>query len=171
MPFPVPCLAFMGLALLWAALSDLRRRRIPNVVTALLFGGGLLVRGFSLGAWPALSGLVASLAVLFVLYVPWSAGRLGGGDVKLAAATAAWAGLDGLLAFALGTAIAGGAVSVVCYLVARPAARADVRATVTLAVLHGEMPSIPAQRAGHPSVPYAVAIAAGAAVTIFVTRW
>jgi len=44
----------MGLALLWAALSDLRRRRIPNVVTALLFVGGLLVRGISLGVWPAL---------------------------------------------------------------------------------------------------------------------
>jgi len=37
-----------------------------------------------------------------------------------------------------------------------------------LAVLQGELPAIPSHRAGHLSVPYAVAIAAGAAFAFFV---
>ncbi len=168
MPLPIPCLGVLGLGLLWAAVSDLRRRRIPNAVTGLLLLAGLIAQGLLHGPLGALSGLAAAAIVIVALYVPWNAGGIGGGDVKLAAATSAWLGLNLLLPFVLATAVAGGLVAAVCYLFARPAARADVRANVTLAVLQGELPPLPTHRAGHLSVPYAVAVALGTAVVCFV---
>jgi len=170
MPLPIPFLVVLGLALAWATVCDLRRRRIPNVVTGPLLLLGLVARGFVLGPSAALSGLAAAVIVILALYVPWSSGGIGGGDVKLAAATSAWLGLGNLIVFALATAAAGGAVAALCYVLARPAARAEVRANVTLAVLQGELPPVPSHRAGHLSVPYAVAIAAGAAIACFVTH-
>jgi prepilin peptidase CpaA len=168
MPLPVPYLAFLGFGLLVAAFHDLRKRRIPNVVTLSLLAGGIAARGFVHGPLASLSGLAAAAIIVLALYAPWNAGGIGGGDVKLAAATSAWLGLGLLIPFALAAAVAGGAVAAICYVLARPAARADMRANVTLAVLQGELPAVPSHRAGHLSVPYAVAIAAGAAFACFV---
>jgi len=170
MPLPIPFLVVLGLALAWATVCDLRRRRIPNAVTGPLFLLGLVARGFVLGPSAVLSGLAAAVIVILALYVPWSSGGIGGGDVKLAAATAAWLGLGNLLAFGLATAVAGGAVAAFFYVLARPSARAEIRANVSLAVLQGELPPVPSHHAGHLSVPYAVAIAAGAAIACFVTH-
>ena len=172
MPLPIPHLVPLGLGLVWASICDLRRRRIPNAVTGLVFVSGLLVRWWD-GAVDgrlsaSLSGLAAALVVILALYRPWSVGGVGGGDVKLAAATGAWVGLGKLVWFALATAGSGGVAALVCYLVARAPARAEVRANLTLAVLQGDLPSISAHRPGHVSVPYALAIAAGAAVAFFV---
>ena len=89
--------------------------------------------------------------------------------MKLAAATGAWVGLSQLVWFALAGALAGGVVAVVCYLFAPAAARADVRANLVLAGLHGELPpDVASHRKGQVSVPYAVAISAGAAVALLV---
>jgi Flp pilus assembly protein protease CpaA len=162
----------LGLGLVWASVCDLRRRRIPNAVTGLVFASGLLVRWWDGGVdgrlSTSLSGVAAAVLVIMALYRPWSVGGVGGGDVKLAAATGARVGLGKLVWFALGTAASGGVVALVCYLLARAPARAEVRTNLTLAVLHGDLPSIPAERSGHVSIPYAVAIAAGAVVAFFV---
>ena len=174
MPLPIPHLVPLGLALAWACVCDLRRRRIPNAVTGIVFLSGLLVQGLDGGAGfggrlsASLSGFAAAGVLAVALYRPWSMGGIGGGDVKLAAATGAWVGLGKLVWFALATAASGGVVAVVCYLAARAPARAEVRNNLTLAVLHGDLPSIPARRAGHVSIPYAVAIAAGAVVAFLV---
>jgi prepilin peptidase CpaA len=167
MPLPIPCLVFLGLGLLAAAACDIKRRRIPNAITVGLLVVGLAAQGLFQGLLASLSGLAAAALLIVLLYIPWNAKRIGGGDVKLAAATAAWLGLGRLIPFVLATATAGGFVALACYLVARPAARAEVRVNVTLAVLQGEMPPVASQRAGHISVPYAVAIAAGTAIACF----
>jgi prepilin peptidase CpaA len=167
MLLPIPCLVLLGLGLVSAIVCDLRRRRIPNLISGPLLLGGLAAQGVCHGPTAALSGLAAATIVILALYVPWNAGGIGGGDVKVAAASSAWLGLGGLLPFVLATALAGGVVATFCYLLARPAARAEVRANVTLAVLQGEVPSVPLHRAGHPSVPYGLAIAAGTAVACF----
>jgi prepilin peptidase CpaA len=127
-----------------------------------------VVRGLDSGLMASLSGLAAAALVILTLHRVWVVGGVGGGDVKLAGATAAWVGLGKLIWFALSTAVAGGLVALVCYLVARAPARAEVRTNLTLAVLQGDLPAIPAQRPGHVSVPYAVAIAAGAAIALLV---
>jgi prepilin peptidase CpaA len=107
--------------------------------------------------------------LLAVLYPAWRAGGIGGGDVKLAAATAAWVGLSHLVWFALSAAVAGGIVAAICYLLAPPSTRAEVRANLVLAGLQGNLPpSEASHRKGHVSLPYAVAIGGGAAVALLV---
>jgi prepilin peptidase CpaA len=170
MLLPIPHLVPLGAGLAWAAATDLRRRRVPNAVTVFVLVSGLLVRAVDSGAGhrvlATLSGLAAAVVVILALFRPWSVGGVGGGDVKHAAATGAWVGLEKLLWFGLASAVAGGIVAIVCYWAVRAPARAEVRTNLTLAVLHGELPSIPAERRGHLTVPYAVAIAAGAAVAL-----
>ena len=159
-------LAPLALGLLCAVVCDLRRRRIPNAVAASVFLVGLGMRGFEGGIRAFLSGMAAAAILIVVLYRPWRGGALGGGDVKLAAATGAWVGLSSLIWFSLATLIAGGVVAGFCYLLARAPARAEVRANLIIAAVHGDLPPVPSHRKGHPSVPYAVAIAAGAAFAL-----
>lgn len=101
-----------------ACVTDLRTRRIPNVLT---FGAALagLAFQFATGGVAALgqAGLGWLLgAVVFLL--PFALGGLGGGDVKLLAALGAWLGPADAMWLVLYTGIAGGvtaiAVSAVC---------------------------------------------------------
>jgi prepilin peptidase CpaA len=167
MALPIPHLAPLGLGLGWAAISDLRRRRIPNAVVGFVLASGLVVTALDGGVLASLSGLAALVLVLLALYRPWSVGGIGGGDVKLAAVTGVWVGLGNLPWFALATALAGGVVSLVCFAVAGKSARADIRANLTLSVLRGELPEVPSHKR-HVSVPYALAVVAGAVVVFFV---
>ena len=143
MSLPIPLLSPLGAGLMWAMVCDLRRRRIPNVVSGSIFVTGLAISGYRRRRFAALPGLAASVLLMLVLYKPWQAGGIGGGDVKLAAAVGAWVGLSHLIWFVLAAAVAGGVVAAVCYLLAPPATRADVRANLVLAGLHGELPPRP----------------------------
>jgi prepilin peptidase CpaA len=91
-------------------------------------------------------------------------GGIGGGDVKLAAATAAWISFGRLPWFCLTGAAAGGLFAVLYYFRAHASAKAEIRANLTLTVLQNELPAVPSHRAGHLSLPYSLAIAAGAAI-------
>jgi Flp pilus assembly protein protease CpaA len=157
----------LALGLSAAIIWDLRHRRIPNVVCGFVFLSGLLVRAIDQGALAVLCGVGVAALVVATLYRPWRMGGIGGGDVKLAAATGAWIGFAQLPWFALSTAAAGGVVALVCYFLGRAPARAEIRANLTLAVLQNELPAVPSHRAGHLSVPYALAIACGAAVAFW----
>ncbi len=168
MVISLPWLGLLGLGLAIAVISDLRLRRIPNSVSIPLLIVALIARGLSQGALATLSGVGAAALVVAALYRPWLSGGIGGGDVKLAAATAAWVPFSRLHWFALCAAAAGGVVAGAYYCVARPSARAEIRANLTLTVLQNELPAMPSHRAGHSSVPYALAIAAGAAVALLV---
>ena len=167
MSLPILSLTPLGLGLSWAIVTDLRWRRIPNAVSAFVLVGGLVLRGYHGGIVAALSGLAAALLILLVLYRPWQAGGIGGGDVKLASAVAAWVGLSQLIWFALASAVAGGIVAAAYYFKAPASTRADARANLTLAWVHGDVPpAAGSHRKGHVSLPYALAIATGAAVAL-----
>ncbi|MCW5749863.1 MAG: prepilin peptidase [Alphaproteobacteria bacterium] len=105
----LPCIAL----LLWAAISDLTSLRIPNIASlgiALLFPAQFLLHGdLKLILFSVLIGaaVFAAGAGLF------AAGLLGGGDVKLLAAVALWAGPQGIFPFLLVTVIAGAACALV----------------------------------------------------------
>lgn len=166
MAFPISHLGPLGVGLLWAMVCDLRSRRIPNLISGSVFITGLVACGVDGGVKMILSGLAAFMLLGIAIYPAWRAGGIGGGDLKLAAATGIWVGLPHLLWFVLATAVAGGLVAAVCYMVARAPARAEVRANLMLAALHGDLPAVASHRKGHPSVPYAFAIAAGAGVAL-----
>jgi prepilin peptidase CpaA len=165
---PLLLLSPLGAGLLWAIVCDLRGRRIPNAISGVVFVSGLVVSAYLRGMLASGSGLAASVVLLVVLLPPWRAGGIGGGDVKLAAAVGAWVGLAHLVWFVLASALAGGVVAAVVYMFASPGARAEVKANLVLASAHGQMPHVPSHRKGHLSVPYAVAISAGAAVALLV---
>jgi len=94
-----------------AAVIDIKTRRVPNWLTALLASTGLLlalsgVSGLTVVA--ALSGIAVGLLLMLPAHV---IGATGAGDVKLLAATGALLGPAPIARAFLYTAIAGGALA------------------------------------------------------------
>ncbi|MBT6095451.1 MAG: pilus assembly protein CpaA [Rhodospirillaceae bacterium] len=135
--------------LIWAAWQDLTRLKIPNTISLAVLGLFPLYAWTVPGEFPwLLAGLIA--AVLLVLgIIAFSRGLIGGGDVKLLAATALWAGPAQVLDFLFITAIAGGVLGL-------------------LALASARMAGIGIGALGDGKLPYGVAIAVGgiAALTI-----
>jgi prepilin peptidase CpaA len=167
---PILHLSPLGLGLAVAIVSDLWRRRIPNAISGFLLVTAVVIHATE-GGWAVLQGLSAAALVVAALYIPWAAGGIGGGDVKLAAATAAWIPFVRLPWFGLSAAAAGGVVALVNFALARPEARAEIRTNLALVVLRGELPSVPSHRSKHRGVPYGVAIACGAVLALLIDRW
>lgn len=146
MIIPMFALALM-VPLLWAMLEDLRCRRVPNIVPValvLLFVGRTVATGDHARWLPA----VAAAVVLFApLFLAWTRGWIGAGDVKLAAALGLWVGLVGLPVFVLTTALLGGLLALI------------------VLAWHRWLPLVPLASPGvataspaHPTIPYAIAI-------------
>jgi prepilin peptidase CpaA len=138
--------------LAWAAISDVRTRRIPNtsVLTLLaLFLAWLLAEaGRSI-----LTDLEAGAIAFVVTFLLFQFRIVGAGDSKLFAAAALFLGLDYLPYFALATVIAGGVLAI-GYLASRP------RQTMVMFALKG--------KGDHGrGVPYGVAIAIGGVFAIW----
>ena len=149
-----------------AAGWDLARRRIPNPITAATAVAGLAVQGIDRGLGAALSGAGAGALAVALLYGPWMAGGIGGGDVKLAGAAAVWVGLSRMIWYGLAVAVAGGVVAIASYALSRRSARAEIRANLALAAAQRELPPVTKSTPGRVAVPYGVAIAAGAVVAL-----
>lgn len=91
-----------------ACVTDVRTRRIPNVLTFGAAAAGLgfhLVTGASQGALVASSGWLVGVLVFFL---PFALGGLGAGDVKLLGALGAWLGPMDIVWVALYSGICGG---------------------------------------------------------------
>lgn len=150
--------ALLGLA----AFGDLRSRRIPNRLVAVLAVLGLTYSSFqgsfSTGLLHGVEGLLVGLACWLPFY---ALGWLGAGDVKLYAAASAWLGPVRSLEGALIGALAGAALAAVWMLRSR-----GVRSTIeTLGMAAGSpgLLSSPAQNGkGHSTLPYGIALAFGA---------
>lgn len=102
----------VGMLLVSCLMTDLATRRIPNAITVLGMGVGLLLATFTHG----LAGCAASAGGLLLatalLIVPFALGGIGGGDVKMMAAVGALVGPRALLASLLAGMILGGLVAV-----------------------------------------------------------
>ena len=96
---------------LFATVTDLRCRRIPNALT---FTGALLGLIYSVVAYGG-AGALSSLegwALGLALWLPFYAlGGMGAGDVKLLACVGAWMGPAGVVRVAIYASIAGGALA------------------------------------------------------------
>ena len=167
----LPSLQFLALAALLGAavVTDLRDRRIPNELTVSGLLVGLAIAAMMEGGMPV--SALAGAGLAFVISLPFVALRaLGGGDAKLLVAVGVFVGPAGLLSVALYGALAGGLL----------AAGSAIRRGAILPVLlnsgklffhlitlgrHGERFGLDNPQA--QSVPYGLAIAAGALVTWF----
>lgn len=146
-----------------ACVSDVRNRRIPNWLAALLGAAGMIysvlvagspIRGFAL----SVAGLLLGLTLWLPLYaIRW----LGAGDVKLFAAAGAWLGPVRTVEGAFIAAFAGGVLGAIWML--RAYGVNGTAATVAQAM------SSPITVVNHPvdarsrrAIPYGVALAVGA---------
>jgi prepilin peptidase CpaA len=96
----------------FAACSDLLTMSIPNRVSLILVGG-FFALAFAGGTSPlvVLIHIGAACIVLAAMIGLFSRGWVGGGDAKLAAATALWFGFDDLLPYLLHACMFGGALT------------------------------------------------------------
>src|SRR5262245_40817334 len=95
-----------------ACVTDLRSRRIPNVLTFGAAGAALVYAGVT-GGWVGLGSAVLGWFIGTVAFiVPFALGGLGGGDVKLLAAIGAWLGPVGAFWLALYSGVAGGVMAI-----------------------------------------------------------
>ena len=146
----------------FAATSDLVTMTISNRVTLALVGGFVAI-AFISGMSPsdALAHAGAAATVLAVSFVFFSRGWIGGGDAKLAAATALWLGFDHLVGYLLYASIFGGVLTLAMIrfrLMPLPQVLADQEWVKRLHRLDG-------------GVPYGIALAAAALFVYPDTLW
>jgi prepilin peptidase CpaA len=103
----------------------------------------------------------AGLAVLAITFSFFAFGWIGGGDAKLAAATALWLGFDHLLAYAIYASIFGGALTLVII-------KFRVMPLPALLARQAWVRRLHETGAG---VPYGIALAAAALVVYPQTPW
>ncbi|WP_096358596.1 A24 family peptidase [Variibacter gotjawalensis] len=96
----------------YAAASDLITMTISNRVSLALVVGFFVI-ALVIGMAPRQIGMhvLAGLLVLCITFACFALGWIGGGDAKLAAATALWFGFDQMLDYLLLASIFGGALT------------------------------------------------------------
>jgi len=151
--------------------TDLRNRRIPNVLTfgaaAGAFGYYLARDGWSGLAWSA-GGWATGLALFLPLFILRG---LGGGDVKLLAALGAWLLPASTIWLALFAAAAGGPLAIGVALGSgyMKKALSNVWGLLTFWRVEGlkPHPTLNLDTAGAPRLPYSLPIAAGLVLTLW----
>jgi len=107
-------IALLVALLTWAAASDIRRLLIPNTVAialAALYPAYVLAASGAGHSIDWIGGLAVGGGAFAVGVALFAARFLGGGDVKLIAATALWAGPAHVLEFLVITGLAGGVLA------------------------------------------------------------
>jgi prepilin peptidase CpaA len=157
---PVFAVIAAGL-LVYAAWHDIAARTVPNWLPIIVVGLGVFLRFVD---HSLIAALVIGAVTFVVLFGVWLLGAMGGGDVKLWAATALLIppGLQPDMNFFFRVVLIGGALALLYYglsLIVRPRRAAAVH--LPARVLRAELWRI---RRRAP-LPYALAIASGALIT------
>ena len=150
------------LLMAFSAFSDLFTMTISNRVSLLLIAG-FAVMAALIGMIPTdvLSHVGAGLAVLAATFTLFTCGWIGGGDAKLAAATALWLGFDPLMEYLLVASVLGGVLTL---LIMR------FRLTPMPAMLQTQQWAVRLHQVD-AGVPYGIALAAGALAVYPHTVW
>jgi prepilin peptidase CpaA len=167
---PVPIITIVVAFTALCVVSDLRTRRIPNVISGPAMLCGIILNTGYLGA----AGLLASLAGLAVgigvLILPFAGGGIGGGDVKMMGAVGAFLGPRLTLLGLTAGMILGGGIMVV-HLARQGRLREKLRATAAMFKLAAVSRSAASLRvsAAEPTavtLPYSVPLALGTLAAI-----
>ena len=138
-------------ALVGAGVFDILKFRIPNAIVLLLPALFVIAGVLAPGTVDWLGHLGAGTIVLVCAALLFHFNLMGGGDAKLLASIAIWAGFDSLLPFLIAVSILGGVLALVLLLLRPVCAK--------FSSVHWPLSLLP----GHP-LPYGVAIAGGAVV-------
>jgi prepilin peptidase CpaA len=147
-------LAVLLIVTLAAAATDVRARRIPNVLTGGAAVAALVVHAPG-GIVPELACVAAMCAAFALGSLAFSAGWFGGGDVKLIAACCGLAGFPGAVTLVLYILVCGALLALVTAALSGRLV-ALVRSTAGVAARGGATE--------RTLLPYGVAIAAGSVV-------
>jgi prepilin peptidase CpaA len=144
-------LAFFPALMALSASMDLLTFTIPNrLCAALLLGYLVFAVVLGVSAVDILLNISCAVAILIIAFVMFNLGWVGGGDAKLAAATAAWLGWTAILDYGVAAALFGGLLTLII-LGARSAPLPAVLGRIDwLARLHN----------ANAGVPYGIALAA-----------
>jgi prepilin peptidase CpaA len=138
-------------ATLAAAATDIRTRRIPNLLTAATAAAAVAIH-LPDGAGAELTAIAAMIAAFVLGSFAYSAGWFGGGDVKLIAACCGVVGFPAAVPLVLDILVAGGVLALIAA-AANGRLVALVRSTAAVAAR--------GTATEKTALPYGVAIAAG----------
>jgi prepilin peptidase CpaA len=146
----------------FAASSDLLTMTISNRVSLILVGG-FFALAIVVGMPPmmVLTHVGAAAVVLLVAFGFFVRGWIGGGDAKLAAATALWLGFDHLLAYLVYASLFGGLLTLLLL---------QLRTIPLPQVLAGQEWAQRLHR-NDAGIPYGIALAAAALAVYPDTAW
>jgi len=147
-----------------AAVTDLRSRRIPNLLTIPALIVALGMRAFVGGDF-FLDGLAAAGITLALALPVFALGGVGGGDVKLLTAVGAFLGFERLWGALFVTLLVGAALAIVSVL-RQGKALARKESYTGWKGEEGDAP-LTIRSAGVVTRPFAVAIAAGAIYAVY----
>jgi prepilin peptidase CpaA len=146
----------------FAAASDLLTMTIANRISLILIAGFAVVAVLGgLSGAVLLSHLAAGTAVLAVAFLCFACRWIGGGDAKLAAATALWLGFGNLFDYLIYTSILGGALTLLIIL---------FRTIPLPPVLVGSQWAERLHR-HDAGIPYGIALAAAALIVYPQSEW
>lgn len=146
----------------FAASSDLLTMTISNRLSLALTGGFFLMALITGMSLPDLGmHLAAAALVLAVAFACFAMGWVGGGDAKLAAATALWFGFAHLLDYLIYASLLGGALTLLLLQFRK----------VMLPPLLARQPWIQRLHDAGAGVPYGIALAAAALIIYPNTPW
>jgi prepilin peptidase CpaA len=163
MTYPASQFALLSALLAIAAASDVARHRISNEVAVAVAVGGLSAQAVVHGMLAGATGLAASIIVAALIWPAWSRRMIGGGDLKLAAAAAAWVGLERLPTYLVSAGVAMGVLACLAYATSSLRARSEMRSNVVAVALGANVAGVPltAER-GRVVVPAGAAFAMSA---------
>jgi prepilin peptidase CpaA len=154
----------------YAALMDVRMRRIPNRVVAILAVTGFVFSVYVEGGAGGILRGAAGLGVGLACWLPFHMVRwLGAGDVKLFAAAGCWLGATRALEGALVAALAGAGLALVWMVWMHGVRRTASTLSVATAAPGVLLPSEDDRRRRR-AMPYGVALAVGALVAGWLPR-
>lgn len=133
-----------------AAVEDGWRLRISNLVVLGVMASGIAAMIYADIAWDAWQPVALAALILAVGTPLFAKGWMGGGDVKLLAATATWFTFDGGWRMLAAVAVAGGLLTLIALLLRRLRRRES-----GIALFRKDV-----------GVPYGIAIAIGVSATI-----
>src|SRR5688572_29530937 len=154
-----------------ACITDLRSRRIPNVLTFGAAAAGIVFHAVVPGGESVTSAVLGWLVGVAVFFIPFALGGMGGGDVKLLGALGAWLGVSEIVWLALYTGVAGGVMAIIVSLATGYLRKA--LSNMMLLLTHWRvaglraLPEITLEGSKGPRLAYAIPIFAGTVVAIW----
>jgi prepilin peptidase CpaA len=160
-PIIAVTLAFAGLCIA----SDVRSRRIPNLLSGFGMAAGIVLNTIWFGADGLLASLGGLLLTMTLLLAPFAMGGLGGGDVKMMGAVGALLGPRVALPALLVGLVFGGVIMAI-HLARLRRLRATLSTVVTMvagSVLGGSLDPlrVSAAQPGAITLPYSVPLGLG----------